>query len=431
MSNGDELDVIVVGAGPAGLACAYEVAAMGLEVAVLERGDVAGSKNLSGGRLYLSPLSDLTGDFLKDAPFEREVVWESLVLTDDESSMAMRLNLGDGDRNHQSVTVLRAKLDEYLADQASAAGALVMGQQRADELIRGDGRVVGVKVGPEELHARVIVAADGALSFIAEEAGLRKEREPNAYAVGIKEVIKLDSTTIDDRFNVSAGKGEARMFIGQVTRGLPGGGFIYTNKDSLSIGLVVHMEALRGWNSKEMYWELLERFKARPDVAPLISGGESVEYGAHLIPEGGLESLPRLGIPGLLLVGDAAGLVLNTGATLRGMDLAIASGVLAGRSIVEAKDANLDPNVCFENYRRALDESFVMKQLRAHKKAAGLLAFDRLYDYYPQETVRVAKEFFSVNARGESTSVGQAMKKMGREVFGWRGLKDLWRLSRM
>ncbi|MCP4678200.1 MAG: FAD-dependent oxidoreductase [Deltaproteobacteria bacterium] len=430
MSNEDELDVIVVGAGPAGLACAFEVASKGLEVAVLERGDVAGAKNLSGGRLYLGPLRELCGNLLKDAPFERRVVSESIVMCDEDSSLSFRVHTGSGDERAESVTVLRAKLDEFLADKASEAGALVMGQQPGGELVREDGRIAGVMVGEEELRASVVVAADGALSFLAEEVGIRKERVPHSYGVGVKEIIEIKSDIINDRFNVSADQGEARLFIGRITRGLPGGGFIYTNKGSLSIGIVVQMSALQKWKSEEKLWELLERFKERSDVAPLIAGGKTVEYGAHLIPEGGVDDMPPLGIPGLLFCGDAAGLVLNTGATLRGMDLALASGTIAGRSIVAAREADMDPAACLKTYEQALAESFVMKEMQSHRKAPALLALERLYDHYPKETVRVAKKFFEVGKEGESMSIGQAMKKMRRDVLGWRGLKDLWRLYR-
>jgi electron transfer flavoprotein-quinone oxidoreductase len=431
MSNEKDLDLIVVGAGPAGLACAWEAATKGLQVAVLERGDVAGAKNLSGGRLYLAPLQDICGDLLKNAPLERRVVVESIVLTDDASSISFKLDARENREESESATVLRAKLDQFMADKASEAGALVMGQQSADRLLRENGKVVGVMVGTEELRANAIVAADGALSLIAEEAGLRPKRSTSVFGVGVKEIIKLDKALINERFNVSDGEGEARLFIGQITRGLPGGGFLYTNADSLSIGFVVHMKALQEWKSEKKLWELMERFKERPDIAPLIAGGQTVEYGAHLIPEGGMSALPSLGVPGLMLCGDAAGLVLNTGATVRGMDLAIASGVLAGHSIAEAKESGYDSATCLKRYEQALKKSFVVEQMRAHKKASGLLELRRLYDYYPKELVQLAWEFFSVSANGESMSIGKAIKKMRRQVLGWRGIKDIWRLSRM
>jgi electron transfer flavoprotein-quinone oxidoreductase len=431
MANGDELDVIVVGAGLAGLACAYETASAGLQVAVLERGDAAGSKNLSGGRLYLQPVQEFCGEFLKSAPFERPVVSESIVLTDENSSVTFRLDKEDVSTVPNSVTVLMSRLVRYLAEKVSEKDALVLPQQKADELVRENGRVVGVKIGSEELRARVTVAADGVLSFLAQEAGLRPARPTHLYGVGIKEIIRLESAVIEDRFNLPPGHGASRLYMGKITRGLSGGGFIYTNTDSLSIGLVVHMKALQDWKSEVEFWELLEFFKTRPDIAPLLTGGKTVEYGAHLIPEGGFRHLAEPGIPGLLLVGDAAGFVLNTGNTLRGMDLALASGVLAGRSIAAAKNSDFSPETCLELYKQALSKSFIMNQIKAYKKAPDLLAVKRLYDRYPHRMVRLTRELFQVNAEGSGISFWNAFKKFIFKVLGWQGIKDMWRIIRM
>jgi electron transfer flavoprotein-quinone oxidoreductase len=431
MANGDELDVIIVGAGLAGLACAYETASAGLQVAVLERGDAAGSKSLSGGRLYLQPVQGLCGDLLKNAPFERQVVSESIVLTDDSSSVTFRMDKGEDPTNPNSVTVLMSRLNRHLAEKVTEKGAMVLPQQKVDELVRENGKVVGVKIGPEELRAGVVVAADGALSFLAQEVGLRSGHSTDSYGVGIKEIIQLESSKIEDRFNLPPGQGAARLYMGRITHGLPGGGFIYTNTDTLSIGIVVHMKALRDWKSETESWELLEVFKARPDVAPLLAGGNTVEYGAHLVPEGGFKSLPKPGIPGLLLVGDAAGFVLNTGNTLRGMDLAIASGVLAGKSILEASKADFSPETCLNYYEQALKTCFIMSQMKAYKKAPDLLTLSRLYDRYPHRMVQLAHEMFQVNSQGQGMSFWNAFKKIAFKILGWKGIKDMWRIIRM
>jgi electron transfer flavoprotein-quinone oxidoreductase len=419
MGEEEILDLIVVGAGPAGLACAAEAAGAGLQVIVLERGDAAGDKNLSGGRLYLEPVKDLCADLLKDAPFERQVVSDTVCLCDQRSSLSFRLDRSEGD----SVTVLRARLDKHLAEKASAQGVMVLPQQRAEELIIEDGRVAGVKVGPEELKARMVVAADGALSFIAQQAGLREGRNPHNHAVGFKEIIQLDPKAIEERFNLQPGQGAARLYLGAVTDGLPGGGFIYTNRDSLSVGLVAQIGALQNWRSESHLFDLLEEFKQRSDVAPLLAGGKTVEYGAHTIPEGGLGALPLPGVDGLLLAGDAAGFVLNTGPVLRGMDLALASGVLAGRAVAAGGD-------CLQNYRQALARSFIMKQMRAHKKAPKALAREGLYRRLPGQLVGRAADFFKVGADGSHLRMKQAFKGLRRSL-GFRGLKDLWRLMRM
>ncbi|MDD5306141.1 MAG: FAD-dependent oxidoreductase [Deltaproteobacteria bacterium] len=431
MSDGDELDVIVVGAGPAGLACAWEAASNGLQVAVLERGDVAGAKNLSGGRLYLEPLRELCGSLLDGAPLERPVTSESIVLTDETSSVSFRLDENPASGPPSSATVLRAKLDAFLADKLSEKDAMVLPQQRVDSLVRENGRIAGVKVGSEELRAGLVVAADGALSFLAEETGLRAKRPVDQYAVGVKEVIELDAATIEQRFNLPAGQGASRLYMGEITKGLPGGGFLYTNATSISLGLVFQLPAVREWRGEAHLWELMERFKERPDVASLIAGGRTVEYGAHLVPEPDLKRLPDPGVPGLLLVGDAAGFVLNTGTTVRGMDLAMASGVLAGRSAVEAKRNTLEPAACLARYRVALETSFVMREMRAHKRAHGVLSMPHLYGHYPREVATLAQGFFRVGADGANMTVRQAVRHLRKNVLGWRGYRDLLRFNRM
>jgi electron transfer flavoprotein-quinone oxidoreductase len=260
---------------------------------------------------------------------------------------------------------------------------------------------------------------------------LRTGRPVHSYGVGIKEVVRLDAGRIEERFNLKPGQGAARLYVGRVTRGLSGGGFLYTNRDSLSIGLVVQMQSLQQWKSKDLFPDLLEAFKQRPDLAPLLAGGETIEYGAHLIPEGGIHSLPSPGIPGLLLVGDAAGLVMNTGAVLRGMDLALASGVIAGRSIAASLAEDKSGAGCLERYTRDLRGSFVMNQMKIHKRAARVLARERLYQRYPHRMVRWATDLFRVGEDGTHLPVRKAWKKLRKEVLGFGGLRDLWRVIRM
>lgn len=380
----EKVDVIIVGAGLAGLMCARELARAGLEVLVVERGDYPGAKNVTGGRLYLNPIRPFTGDLFDSAPFERPVVKERLTVMGDQSSVTVELA---SERLRQtpfhSVTILRSPFDRWLSDVVMDAGAIVIPRNIVRELVLQAGRVVGIQAD-EELHADVVVAADGVLSFIAEKAGLRKRLEPKHYAVGIKEVIELPARTIEDRFGVSEGQGAAQLFFGTITHGIVGGGFLYANKDSLSLGMVAGIQALMDHQPPIESYRLFDEFKARPEVAALIAGGHTVEYAAHVIPEGGLEAVPQLTGDGILVVGDAAGLGLNMGVTVRGMDLAIASGVMAAQAILKARAAKDFSRAGLAHYETLLKSSFVWHDLHTFQHMPHLLENPRLFTQYPQ-----------------------------------------------
>jgi hypothetical protein len=125
---------------------------------------------------------------------------------------------------------------------------------------------------------------------------------------------------------LNEGEGAAQLFMGDVTRGMTGGGFLYTNRASIALGVVVSMEQMRTRSDELESWELLDAFKEAAQIKPLVRGGELAEYSAHAVFEGGIDKLPRSYGAGYLLAGEAAGFALNALVTVRGMDLAIASG---------------------------------------------------------------------------------------------------------
>lgn len=181
------------------------------------------------------------------------------------------------------------------------------------------------------------IAADGVNSFLAQKAGFRGELEPKHVATGVKSVIELPKEVIEQRFNLTEENGAAQLFVGECTKGLQGGGFLYTNKQSISLGLVITAEEFS--HTEHRIVDLMKDFRLHPAIQPLIEGGKLVEYSGHLVPEGGLGMMPPLVNDGLLIVGDAAGFVLNTGWMVRGMDFAIASGEFAAKAVIKAKKA--------------------------------------------------------------------------------------------
>ena len=404
----EKVDVIVVGGGLAGLTTAYGLAREGVEVMVLERGDYSGAKNVTGGRLYTSLVRDLYPELWEEAPLERAVTRELISMVTEDRMATFEIAAQEfGGERPQSHTVVRARLDRYLADKVGEAGGMVIPKMKVDALLTeggsgasgtggASGRVIGIRAGEDEIGAAVVVLAEGVLGLLSSEAGLRERPAAADTALGYKEVIELPSGVIEDRWHLTPGEGAAQLFLGSVTDGIMGGGFLYTNNDSIALGIVLGMEQLRSRDDDLESWQLLDRFKAHPAVAPLLAGGETVEYSAHAVAEGGIARLPRPFGDGYLLVGDAAGLSLNALITVRGMDFAIASGYHAAAAVAEALAAGETSAAGLASYERRLRESFVLKDLQTAAAVPSLLENRRLFTHYPEAVTELMRDLFTI-----------------------------------
>jgi len=428
----DKIDVVIVGAGLSGLACAYKLAEKDMQVIVVERGDFPGSKNVTGGRLYTMPIRAMVGDMLEGAPFERKIVRERWSLLGEDNSLGIDLTSEKFRKEDHSFSILRATFDRWLADKLMEKGVFVIPKYRVDDLLWEDGHITGVRAGQEEIYAHVVVAADGVLSFMGEKAGLKPKMSPHNYAVGIKEIIELPEEKINDRFNVEPGEGVAHLFLGDVTKGLFGGGFLYTNKESVSLGVVVGIKALIESKQNFEAHTLMDMFKERYELRTLIKDGLLSEYSAHVIPESGLGGISKLYGNGIILTGDAAGFALNMGVTVRGMEFAIASGIKAAETIIQAKEANDFSEKSLAQYEARLKETFVLKDLQTCKDMPAFLDNESFFAFYPKCFPDLVEKVMWFD-QGPKTGIGKTawthLKSSG--MMSWKRLMELYRIKNL
>jgi len=426
---GDEekFDAIIVGAGPAGTAAAYTMAKAGLQVVLLERGPKAGAKNVMGGILYNYYLEEIVGDAWKQAPLERPIIEERRWIMTPKAYIGIDYkNLRNREHPH-SFSVLRARFDAWFAEQAEQVGAMFVPETVVERLIVRNNRVVGVGTGRgDDLFADVVIVCEGIglgvgllEKTLINGKPLRRKLRPNEVAMAVKEIMQLDAGLIEERFNCETGEGCTIECFGDSTMGMSGFMFIYTNKDTLSVGggalLSEFNETLRSPN------DLMEHFKSHPTVKPLLRGAETVEYLAHLIPEGGYRGIPKVYGPGYLICGDAA--MLSNPVHREGSNLAMVSGRLAGETVIHAKETGDFSERRLAEYKGKLDNSWIMADMRKYDKAVPLLEHNpQMLTKYPEIADRALDEFFRV----DGTSKWEKQSKIVKMVRKEGGLKMIW-----
>jgi electron transfer flavoprotein-quinone oxidoreductase len=394
----EKFDVAVVGAGLAGTAAAYTLAKAGAKVALIERGDFAGSKNVMGGILYRQPMEKIIPGWWRDAPVERPIseqrVW---VLTEDSAVTMGYKSQRFNEEPFNAFTVRRALFDKWFADQAVAAGAVLVTETAVEDVLRENGQIVGVRTNrPEgDLLANVVIAADGVNSLLSQRVGLHGEWPPDRVAIAVKEIIQLSREKLEDRFCLENGEGTAIELFGEATRGMMGYGFIYTNRDTLSVGVGVLLSDLiaRKINPND----LLEGFKAHPMVRRLLEGGEAKEYMAHLIPEGGWAEVPPIYTGGYLVVGDAAMMV--NGLFREGSNFAAISGKLAAQTALEALERGDFSKHSMARYVERLEDSFIVRDLASYSRVSRFAhEHPDLFTVYPQMMADAVHELMTVDS---------------------------------
>jgi electron-transferring-flavoprotein dehydrogenase len=388
-----DVGVAIVGGGTAGLACANRVLQLldedpelmeslgEVPVAVIEKAKTCGGHNLSGAVMRPGPLQELFPDLSReDWRKERfafgEVTKESIyLLPNARMKVSVPTFAVPNFKNHGNEVVSVSALGRFQQARAEEAGAYILTETAASQLIVEGGRVVGVRSGDkgrgkegEELRnfepgtdigAKVTVLAEGCWGHLTGAAirqfDLGAHREPQVWELGVKELWKVPKPL--DRVIHTLGPWPLKV---PAKYGHVGGSWLYPMKDEktgddlVSIGFVVDLDYADATTSVH---DLLQQFKLHPLVKGILDGGERVGWGAKALPGGGYWSMPKLSMPGALLVGDAGGMV--DAAALKGVHHCIKSGILAGDAIY----ASLKRGTPLESYEQAIEDSSVGQEL--------------------------------------------------------------------
>lgn len=413
----NKIDVIVVGAGPAGTAAGITLARANKKVLIVERGSFAGAKNMFGGAIYVEPTRELFPNFLEEAPIERFNTEHRYSLLTREESTTICYKSRETQQN--SCTVIRAKFDRWCIEQAQKAGAYFAPNTVVKSLITDKGKVIGIRTDIEEYFADIVIIADGVNSLLAKQLEMRKTIHPKNVALAVKEVIKLDRNILEERFNLSENTGCIYELIGYPMDKDLGLGFLYTNKESVSIGLGIGLEDVK--KHKININDILEKLKEHPNIAPLIKGGELLEYSAHLIPEGGFKCIPKLYGDGVMIAGDAAMLVNNL--HWEGTNLALKSGKFAAETAIEAINNRDFSENSLSLYQQKLENSYIIKDLKIYKDVLSNVntRTESFFGYYPKKIAEFFEIFTSVNGKPKK----QEFRRYIGSWFTDRSLREL------
>lgn len=400
-----DFDVIVVGCGCAGAIAAYVAAKRGKSVLVVECGEYAGAKNMTGGRIYAHSLRAVFDAYADEGeidwdeiPFERKITHERICMLDPASAMTIDFTSDElGQERCDSYSVLRGTFDQWLMELVEGAGCEMICGIAVEKLLKDDaGAVYGIMAGEDEITAQVVIVAEGQNSLLTERDLGAPRPASNQMAVGIKEVFELPAEKVEDRFLCLPDEGSAMLFVGDCTHGCVGGGFLYTNKKSISLGLVATISEME--SADTTIYQAFEDFKNHPAVAPIIRDANMVEHSGHMVSEGGANMVPELVYDGALVVGDAAMLCMNLGYMVRGMDLAVASGRFAGEVACDAIDTGDASKTSLSPYWVKLDESFVIQDLKTFAAWPHTMEnWPRMFTDYPKMVGEIFNAMFVVD----------------------------------
>jgi electron-transferring-flavoprotein dehydrogenase len=387
-----EVGVAIVGGGTAGLSCANRLLQLladdpetmerlgEVPVAVIEKAKTCGGHNLSGAVMRPGPLSELFPDISREdwrkEGFAYGEVDKEAVYMIPTAKTKIRIPPPPPFKNHGNEVISVAALARFQQRQAEEGGAYILTETSAAQLVVDDGKVVGVRSGDKgrgkdgeplsnfepgsDIKAKATVLAEGCWGHLTgaaiKEFDLAENREPQVWELGVKEVWKVPKPL--DRLIHTVGPWPVKL---SAKYGQIGGTWIYPMKDEktgddlVSIGFVIDLEYADATTSVH---DLLQLFKTHPMVRKILEGGERVGWGAKALPGGGYWSMPKLTMPGALLVGDAGGMVDTV--ALKGVHHSVKSGMLAAEAIYEALKSDGSD---LSSYEEAIEESQVGQEL--------------------------------------------------------------------
>lgn len=402
----EKFDCIIVGAGVAGLAAAMILARNNLKFLLIEKGEFPGSKNVSGGVLWGSDLAKLVPKYWEeDAGWDRFITHRRLTFMDEQSAFSVDFKSAHfNETPYTGVVVLRSKFDRWLADKVQEAidssdyamDSFIATNILVEEVLMDNGKAVGIRTGEEKFYADSVIIAEGVNNLLTRQVGLQDTYVPADHILtGVKEIIRFDQKVLEDRFQLNGRSGMSNEFVGYCTDGIEGGGFLYTNKDTISIGLVLGLKDLR--EKEKAPYDILNTFKQHSVISDIIRGGEVVEYSAHVVSSGDTRLMPeKLYKEGLLICGEAANLLINTGKAIQGMDYAMRSGIIAAETIIKAKESSDYSETSMKRYQDALENTYVMKDINNFQDAVHLLHDPVMTQKLPNLLCDFGRNFFSI-----------------------------------
>ncbi len=430
----DKFDCIVIGGGVAGLAASMILAKNNMKFLLIERGEFAGAKNVSGGVLWGSDLHRLVPNYWEenDGGWERYINHRRLTFMDQQSTFSLDFKSSHFNvAPYSGVVVLRSKFDNWLSGKVQdaidasdyAMDSFIATNIKVDEVMMENGKAVGIKTGEDEFYADSVIIAEGVNNLLTRQVGLQDNYVPADHMLtGIKEIIRFDQNVLENRFQLNGLSGMSNEFVGWATDGVEGGGFLYTNRDTISLGLVLGIKDLR--EKKRSPHDLLNHFKSHPTISDAIKGGEIVEYSAHVVSSGDARVMPKqLYTDGVLIAGEAANLLMNAGKAIQGMDYAMRSGILAAETIIEAKQKNNFSATTLKNYRTKMDQSYVMKDIKNFQDAVHLLHTDTMQNKVPNLVCDFGRQFFTIKNEPTPKSEKMLLGAIKRHASIWELLK--------